>query len=148
MKVFVFFALTMLAACTNENNIEPNDAIGKVEDNKPKEGSAGDFSNQKLLLEGKFVDGGHPTSGIAKIYEAKDGKRTLVFENLKSDPGPDLRIYIANDKAVTNFTEISNMVSNGNKSYELPSGVDLSKQKFVLIWCKKFAVLFGHAELK
>ena len=117
-------------------------------ENNTMENMTMDFSGQKLLLEGKFVNGAHPTSGIAKIYEAKDGKRTLVFESLKSDAGPDLRIYIANDKAVTNFVELSNKVENGNKMYDIPTKVDLSKQKFVLIWCKQFSVLFGHAELK
>lgn len=146
--------LVMIAICSCNKSMEVDPAASNTPnpsangENNTKENMAMDFSGQKLLLEGKFVNGAHPTSGTAKIYEAKDGKRTLVFESLKSDAGPDLRIYIANDKAVTNFVELSNKVENGNKMYDIPAKVDLSKQKFVLIWCKQFSVLFGHAELK
>lgn len=152
MKNFFFILLIILGACSKSTTVEPSEASpvevneGGANNNAANMGM--DFSEQKLLLEGKFVNGAHPTSGTAKIYEAKDGKRTLVFENLKSDAGPDLRIYIANDKAVTNFIELSNKVENGNKSYEIPAKADLTKQKVVLIWCKQFSVLFGHAELK
>lgn len=152
MRVLILFGLIALSSCNKSTEIDPaatttpNPTENGV--NPTTEKMTMDFSGQKLLLEGKFVNGAHPTSGTAKIYEAKDGKRTLVFESLKSDAGPDLRIYIANDKAVTNFVELSNKVENGNKMYDIPAKVDLSKQKFVLIWCKQFSVLFGHAELK
>lgn len=152
MKILIPLAFVSLIGCKQSLEIEPVVVIppSTAENgaNNTTENMAMDFSSQKLLLEGKFTNGVHPTSGTAKIYEAKDGKRTLVFESLKSDAGPDLRIYIANDKAVTNFVELSNKVENGNKMYDIPAKVDLSKQKFVLIWCKQFSVLFGHAELK
>lgn len=152
MKTLMLLTCLGFLGCTKTSEREPvvSTTPGTSENgnNTNTENMGMDFSGQKLLLEGKFVNGSHPTSGDAKIYEAKDGKRTLVFENLKSDAGPDLRIYIANDKAVTNFVELSNKVENGNKMYDIPAKVDLSKQKFVLIWCKQFSVLFGHAELK
>lgn len=152
MKTLLLLTCIFFLGCTKTSEPEPvvSTTPGTSENgnNTNTENMGMDFSGQKLLLEGKFANGAHPTSGNAKIYEAKDGKRTLVFENLKSDAGPDLRIYIANDKAVTNFVELSNKVENGNKMYDIPAKVDLSKQKFVLIWCKQFSVLFGHAELK
>ncbi|MCF8324661.1 MAG: DM13 domain-containing protein [Leadbetterella sp.] len=152
MRILMLFALIALSSCNKSTEIDPaaNATANPTENgvNAMTEKMTMDFSGQKLLLEGKFVNGAHPTSGTAKIFEAKDGKRTLIFESLKSDAGPDLRIYIANDKAVTNFVELSNKVENGNKMYDIPAKVDLSKQKFVLIWCKQFSVLFGHAELK
>ncbi len=152
MRILMLIALIALNGCTKSIEIDP---VTTTTPNTTENGTnttnasmTTDFAGQKILLEGKFVNGAHPTSGTAKIYEAKDGKRTLVFENLKSDAGPDLRIYIANDKAITNFVELSNKVENGNKMYDIPAKVDLSKQKFVLIWCKQFSVLFGHVELK
>jgi hypothetical protein len=152
MKILIPFVFVALLGCTQSEEIDPVDTnpsnSSENGSNNSTENMSATFSSQKLLLQGKFANDSHPTSGTAKIYEAKDGKRTLVFENLKSDAGPDLRIYIANDKAVTNFVELSNKVENGNKSYDIPAKVDLTKQKFVLIWCKQFSVLFGHAELK
>ncbi len=105
-------------------------------------------TGQTLLLSGDFEAGGHPTSGKAKIYEDKAKKQTLVFEDFKTDAGPDLRIYLAEDKVATNFVEITNMVNNGNGVFTLPASANVTKQKSVLIWCKKFAVLFGSAQLK
>ena len=106
-----------------------------------------DPTGQKLLGEGEFTNGVHTTKGTAKIYE-KDGKRTLVFSKFSTDAGPDLRIYIAEDKALTNFIEVSKLTNTGDFFVELPDSYAPSKQKSVLIWCKAFAVLFGSATLK
>lgn len=140
MKNLIFILLLALAACEKDSE--------SMIDANPGTDMNVDFSSQKLLKEGSFQNGAHPTSGTAKIYEDMTGKRTLSFENFKTDAGPDLRIYIAEDKAVTNFVELSMKVENGNKTYEVPANIDLSKQNFVLIWCKQFSVLFGHSELK
>lgn len=145
MKNLIFIFFLLFFAC--EKDIASIMDVDSNMDNSSTNTKL-DFSSQKLLFEGKFENGAHPTSGTAKIYEDNMGKRTLSFENFKTDAGPDLRIYLAEDKSITNFKELSMKVENGNKSYEVPSGVDLSKQKFVLIWCKQFAVLFGHSELK
>jgi hypothetical protein len=106
-----------------------------------------DVTGQKLLFQGDFMSNVHPTSGKVKIYE-KEGKRTLVFENFKTDSGPDLRIYLSEDKAVSKFIEVSNKVNVGDYFIELPADADPKTKKFVLIWCKQFSVLFGNAELK
>ncbi len=107
------------------------------------------LKDQTLLLEGTFTSGAHPTSGTVKLYEDKDKNRSLVFENFKTDAGPDLRLYMAEDKAVTNFIQITDKVTtSGNYSISIPASVDLKKQKTVAIWCKSFSVLFGSATLK
>ncbi len=107
------------------------------------------LNEQTLLLQGTFVAGVHATTGTVKVYEDKDKKRSLIFENFKTDAGPDLRIYMAEDKAITNFVEISDKVSTtGSYSLAIPANVDLKKQTTVAIWCKSFSVLFGSATLK
>jgi hypothetical protein len=37
--------------------------------------------------------------------------------------------------------------TDGAFNYEIPSGIDVSKVKSAVVWCKQFAVLFAHAEL-
>jgi hypothetical protein len=106
-----------------------------------------DATGQKLIAQGDFMSNAHTTSGNVKVYE-KDGKRTLVFDSFKTDAGPDLRIYLSEDKAVSKFIEVSNKVNVGNYFVELPAEADPKSKKFVLIWCKQFSVLFGNAELK
>jgi Electron transfer DM13 len=102
----------------------------------------------KELFKGTFTSGAHTTTGSVKIIEKADMKKYLVFENLVSDAGPDLRIYLSNDKNASNFTELTADVKNGNYELSIPTTADLSAQKYVLVWCKQFSVLFGSAELK
>lgn len=102
-----------------------------------------------LLLQGTFTSGVHTTSGMVKVYEDKSKNRILVFENFKTDGGPDLRVYLAEDKAITNFIQITDKVNtNGSYTLSIPANVDLKKQTTVVIWCKQFSVLFGSAILK
>lgn len=105
-----------------------------------------DTRGQKLLAQGTFVNRVHSVKGTVNIYE-KDGKRTLVFADFLTDSGPDLRIYIAEDAALTNFIEVSKLSNTGNFSVELPSGYNPAQHRAVLIWCKPFSVLFGSAAL-
>jgi hypothetical protein len=145
MKIYLagLYILWALISCQKEA-INSNDAtINPIT-------SSGTFNatNQNLLLQGSFENAMHSTSGTVKVYEDKDKKRTLVLENFKTDAGPDLRIYLAEDKSVTNFIQITDKLQNGNISLEIPSDVDLKKQNHVLIWCRKYAVLFGFAQLK
>lgn len=103
-----------------------------------------------LLLQGTFTSSNsYTTSGSVKVYEDKSKKRTLVFENFKTNNGPDLKIYIAEDNAITNFIQITDKVNtNGSYSLPIPDNVDLKKQKTVVIWCKAFSRAFGTATLK
>lgn len=102
----------------------------------------------KILYEGKFMNEVHPTSGTITITENTDGKRMINMMNLVSDSGPDLRLYIAENKDALNFIEIVSKPKNGTYSLDIPNNIDFSKHKFALIWCKRFSVLFGSAELK
>jgi hypothetical protein len=103
-----------------------------------------------LILQGNFTSSNsYTTTGSAKVYEDKSKKRTLVFENFKTNNGPDLKIYIAEDNAVTNFVQITDKVNtNGSYSLPIPDNVDFKKQNTVVIWCKSFSRSFGSAILK
>jgi hypothetical protein len=38
--------------------------------------------------------------------------------------------------------------NQGSQNYELPAGLDLSKFRSAVIYCKRFSVVFATAELK
>lgn len=137
MKNILFFALALSLfafSCKKEIETVDNPIVTNPTD--------------KELFKGTFASNSHPTSGTVKVIEDASKKKYLVFENLKGDAGPDLRIYLSTDLKATNFTEVTRDVKNGNYKLEIPTTADLTKQKFVLIWCKQFSVLFGNAELK
>jgi hypothetical protein len=104
-------------------------------------------NQDKVLLTGDFKAAAHPTSGMVQVIN-DNGVRKLKFANFKTDSGPDLRIYLAEDDKALNFIEISNKVENGNLLYLLPDEFNIEKQTYVLIWCKLFKVNFGTAILK
>jgi hypothetical protein len=99
---------------------------------------------------GIFSSGVHPTSGTVRVVADKTDakKKYLSFENFKSDEGPDLYIYLAEDKTAKGFTSVVKLNKSGTFVVDIPEGTDLTKQKYVLIWCKQFSVLFGSAKLE
>ena len=116
--------------------------------------SALDNTNESLptgtvLSSGNFVSNSHTTSGTAKIISDAAGKKFLVIENLKTDNGPDLRIWLSPNTNGSPFQEIGFLKAvAGNFSYELTTTIDHTANNRVLIWCKGFSVLFGHAVLQ
>lgn len=99
---------------------------------------------------GMFSNGAHPTSGAVKVVADKTDakKKYLSFENFKTDAGPDLYVYLAEDKAAKGFTSVMKLSKTGTFVLDVPANVDLTKQKYVLIWCQQFSVLFGSAKLE
>lgn len=146
----LFFAsillLGALAGCGSKETVEPTSSAPPLTAPVTVVATV-DTVGRKLLYTGTFVGNVHPTSGTVSVYE-KAGQRTLVFTNFKTDAGPDLRIYLAENVALRNFVELTLLNNSGNFTLTLPASIDVTKQKFVLIWCKGFSVLFGNAELK
>ena len=67
-----------------------------------------------VLSTGTFINGAHATSGTAKLIKDKDGKKFLLLENLKTDPGPDVRLYLATSLTAADYTEITKTVTTAN----------------------------------
>jgi hypothetical protein len=102
-----------------------------------------------VIVAGNFVSNVHPTSGTVKVVTDAGGKKLLVFENFKSDNGPDLRIWLSPNLTAATYQEIGVLKAlSGNFSYELAASIDYTVNSRVLIWCEDFSVLFGHAVLQ
>lgn len=99
---------------------------------------------------GTFSSGAHPTTGNVRIGTAADGSKVVFLENLKTDNGPDLKLYLATDAGnpVNHGVNLGDLKGNqGNQAYAVPAGTDLTKAKSVVIWCERFSVAFGTASL-
>lgn len=99
---------------------------------------------------GTFMAGSHPASGTVKVIVDKTDakKKYLSFENFKTDAGPDLYVYLAEDKAAKGSVTVAKLDKTGTFVMDVPANADLTKQKFVLVWCQQFSVLFGSAKLE
>jgi hypothetical protein len=102
----------------------------------PVEIAAGDFTNQA-----------HNTSGRATLIEQPDGKRVVTLTRFKTDPGPDVRVYLVPDPggSIKGAVDLGGLKGNkGNQQYDVPAG---SGAGAVVIWCRAFTVAFGTATL-
>ena len=90
---------------------------------------------------------GHPASGMVSIV--RDESHSYVrYENLKTINGPDVYVYLANDLEAKDFVSIGKLkATDGNVNYQVPPGVDASKYRYVMMWCKQFGVLFNYADI-
>ena len=113
-------------------------------------------SEIKTLYAGNFMgvgDGVHDAKGDAKVLTQSDGQlnqRILRLENFQASNGPDLHVFLSKDPNGIDggYINLGRLKGNiGNQNYEIPADVYLSEYDNVLIWCKMFSVLFGHAEL-
>lgn len=141
---FVFYITLIIGLSVSCNKDKINPANELDEDDKSSVLSG----NEKVLYEGEFMNGAHPTSGNAKVILEEDNSLSLVFIDFETDSGPDLRVYLAEDNKATGFIEISKEVKNGSVKYKLSDETDAEKMDHVLIWCKAFSVNFGSAVLQ
>lgn len=101
------------------------------------------------LAMGTVTSNAHTSIGLVTITKATNGKIFLNFENFKTDNGPDLRIYLSPNLNALPYIEVGNLIAiNGNFTYELPVDINYTTNNKMLIWCKDFSVLFGHAILQ
>jgi hypothetical protein len=103
---------------------------------------------------GMFVSLDHPTTGSVRVGTAPDGRQVVFIENLSTDNGPDLKVYLSPSASVGVRSLGDGAISlgalkgnKGNQTYEVPAGTDLSAFNSVAIWCERFSVGFGTASL-
>ncbi|ADD43913.1 DM13 domain-containing protein [Stackebrandtia nassauensis] len=109
------------------------------------------------VASGDFVSQEHTTSGEARLVKNADGSHVLAIEGLDTSNGPDLRVWLTDQKVDADewfvfddgyYVELGELKGNkGDQVYEVPDDVDLDKVTSVSVWCKRFSVSFGAAEL-
>ena len=100
---------------------------------------------------GVFVSREHDTSGTATVLGNGTGQRFLRFEDFNTSNGPDVNVYLVNSSTgdVSDYIDLGDLKGNiGDQNYDIPSTVDLETYDTVVIWCARFSVAFGDAELQ
>lgn len=109
------------------------------------------------LVSGSFVDRSHPAVGTINVLGDGSEQRFLRFESdFATDNGPDLNVYLSAGATADgdaglfddDFVDLGDMKGNqGAQNYEIPTDVDLSVYDTVVIWCVRFGVAFGAADI-
>jgi hypothetical protein len=111
----------------------------------------------QILAQGRFRSGEHDTSGSAKLLVLRDGRRYVRLESLSTSNGPAVRIWLsaarsgASDDTVgaADHLDLGGLKANhGNQNYEVPSAAPLGRFRSVVIWCRRFDVVFGSAPIR
>jgi len=112
-----------------------------------------------VTAEGTFISHEHPTAGTARIITLEDGSRVLRLVGLDTDNGPDLKVWLAAAPVIEgrdgwfvfdddDYLSLGALKGNkGNQNYPIPDDADISDLTSVTIWCERFSVSFGAAEL-
>jgi hypothetical protein len=140
--------MIMIGAGQVNNTIDENAVIPT----SIKQQQQNNATTASRIITGSFIgagDGFHNAEGLVKVIPLGDRTTILRLENFKSTNGPNVHLYLATDKAASNFIDLGRLkANNGNQNYYIPNGIDLAKYSMVLIWYKDFSVLFGSAQLK
>jgi len=91
---------------------------------------------------------GHATSGSVKIVKDGDGYIVELGPNFSLDNGPDPKVGFGRDGKFVPGTLIGALKSlKGSQSYRAPASLDIRTFDQVYIWCERFAVPLGAAQL-
>jgi hypothetical protein len=113
-----------------------------------------------VLAEGSFISHEHGTTGTVHILELADGSRTLRLVGLDTSNGPDLKVWLTDAPVLDGkdgwfvfddgaYVDLGSLKGNrGNQNYPIPADLDLEGLSSVAIWCDRFNVSFGAAELQ
>lgn len=123
-------------------------------------GTASSPPANTLLATGSLMSLEHQTSGTASLVQRFDGRVQLVLAQLATSDGPDLHVWLTDQTVRTDhsgwfifddgrYVELGALKGNrGNQVYDVPAGTDLASLTSAVIWCKRFAVAFGAAQLE
>ncbi|MDH6553729.1 hypothetical protein M2160_007829 [Streptomyces sp. SAI-117] len=113
----------------------------------------------RTVASGDLISHEHATSGTVKLVRLADGSHVVRLENLDTSNGPDLHVWLT-DAAVKEgsagwrvfddgkYVSLGKLKGNkGSQNYAVPGDVDPSAFTSVSIWCDRFDVSFGAAEL-
>ena len=136
---------------------EGESAAPEAEPDAGGEASQPEVVEPRIIVEaaGSFIDRSHPTEGSARVLGDGSGQRFLRFEDFRTDNGPDLNVYLSAAPPDApagdfddDFVDLGDLKGNiGSQNYEIPAGLDLGHYSTVAIWCARFGVVFGAAEL-
>ncbi|MEP5731106.1 MAG: DM13 domain-containing protein [Sulfitobacter sp.] len=91
----------------------------------------------------------HITTGGVSIVKNADGTATVTFdETFSLDGAPDPRVGFGKDGTYVQASDLGELQNlKGAQTYIVPASVNLDDFNEIYIWCLKFNVSLGVAEL-
>jgi hypothetical protein len=112
-------------------------------------GASAVCADDDILLSGQFRGvSGHQTNGDVSVRETADGKVVVLEESFSFDGAPDPKLGFGKDGSYDKGSQFSALGSNsGRQVYKLPADVDPAAYNQVYVWCERYSVPLGVADL-
>jgi hypothetical protein len=140
----------------------PADASTSTGDDRAR-GAATPAPEWTELSAAELISGEHGTSGTARLVRNADGSLQVWLEDLDTSNGPDLHVWLTDQPSGGDcggcsdswgiyddgaHVELGSLKGNkGDQRYDVPADADLADVVSVVIWCDRFNVAFGTAEV-
>lgn len=144
---------------TNKTVDEALPSVATGEASPGPQGTATVAAVIEVLAQGALVSQEHETSGTVRLLRLPDASLMVRVEDLNTSDGPDLKVLVT-DASVTpglgeagvfddgRWVDLGPLKGNrGNANYPVPADTDIDGLTSVSIWCDRFNVSFGAAEL-
>ena len=114
--------------------------------NGPTTALAGD----DIVASGSFKGASnHVTNGNITIRKTADGVIVVLEEDFDFDGAPDPKLGFGKDGKYDSGSQISHLGSNkGRQVYQVPASIDPEAYNQFYVWCEKYSVPLGVADLK
>ncbi|MGY1663812.1 DM13 domain-containing protein [Geodermatophilus sp. SYSU D00705] len=107
------------------------------------------------LASGRFTSREHETEGTARLLRLPDGRVIVRFEGFATSNGPLLVVWLTTNPARgpdeafdDDHVSLGPLRGNiGDQNYAVPADVDSTAYLSVVVWCDRFDVPFGAADL-
>ena len=104
---------------------------------------------ENVVIKGAFEGkSNHITTGDVQIIKASDGSyKVILADNFSLDGAPDPKLAFGKNGVDKSSIFAPLKHKTGKQEYSLPAGIDPTKYNEIYIWCEKFSVPLGVANL-
>ena len=110
----------------------------------------------QVLSQGRFVtvDRSHTTIGNVRLIEENGVRYLELADNFQTVSGPQVEVILHRQKQVgrkvreRDYVTVASLQKiRGTQRYLLPASVEISDFGAVAIWCRRFNITFGYAQI-
>lgn len=104
----------------------------------------------ELLGQGTFEGrSGHSVGGEVKVLREDGEARVVLGESFSFDGAPDPKLGFAKGGSYVHASQFAPLKANaGRQVYTVPEAIDAGVYDGLFVWCEKYSVALGYAELK
>ncbi len=148
MKFPALIAAAVLALSGCASTSSQYNAPAAVAAKPAAKGNVAKAAKYRTTARGTFVgDSDHVTTGTAEVFRDATGWKIRLGPDFSLDGAPDPKVALGNGNYVPG-TILGKLASlNGEQIYALTPGLDIGDYNQIYIWCEKFNVPLGHANL-